>query len=236
MFNHSLFFWKSFSLGLVGGGVTWYKLMVFKNICQPLLTVWVQPLYRVAENSEFEWKYEKYSEREWSQKTKRNSKLSFIFLLISSYFVHIFPSPCKDFPGRQPPLSPLSPTLVSLRPPRVPTCIITADKSRELCGLELGGSSQPPDYQRHLQLCLGLLQPPGGPIEIKLDKTMDSSGMNSILSKYGILIKDKVKIILIKPPTVKERSAVYWGHNTSVCFYSFIYHFQFEVSIENLKI
>ena len=51
MFNHSLFFWKSVSLGLVGGRVTWYKLMVFKNICQPLLTVWVQPLYRVTENS-----------------------------------------------------------------------------------------------------------------------------------------------------------------------------------------
>ena len=130
----------------------------------------------------------------------------YILLYVLLFYLKFLPSPCTDIPGR---LSPLSPSLAALRPPRVPTCIITADKSRELCGLELGGSSQPPDYQRHLQLCLGLLQTPGGPIEIKLDKTMAISGMNSILRKYGILIKDKVKIILIKPPTVKERSAVY---------------------------
>ena len=112
-----------------------------------------------------------------------------MLLYVLLFYLKFLPSPCTDIPGR---LSPLSPSLAALRPPRVPTCIITADKSRELCGL---GSSLPADYQRHLQFCLGLLQPPGGPIEIKLDKTMASSGMNSVLTKYGILIKDKVETI-----------------------------------------
>ena len=80
----------------------------------------------------------------------------FIFVLYFLIFLHILLPPCRDIPRR---VSPLSPTLAALRPLRVPTCIITSDKSRELCGR---GPSRPADYRRHLQLCVSAYCSPRG--------------------------------------------------------------------------